>query len=67
MEDTTIELLRKRKGLMNVKETAELLSIHKHSLYRWVLNGKIQAIKIGWNLKFDPKELANWLERRQTR
>ncbi len=59
---TLVDALRARKGLLTVRELAELLSCHQMTLYGWAREGKLPHLRVGARLKFDPVEVAEWLE-----
>jgi excisionase family DNA binding protein len=61
---TLIEQLRKRTSYLNLQETAEILGIHDMTLRKWAKNRKIQALRIGDEIKFDPNIVADWLAAR---
>jgi excisionase family DNA binding protein len=56
--------LRDRKGLLSVREVAEALSMHPQTIYTWVAENKLPHFRVGSRLKFDPKVIADWLDRR---
>lgn len=41
----------------NIKDVAEKLNVHWKTVYRWILNGNINAIKIGRVYKISHQEL----------
>lgn len=59
------EQISKEKQLVDVNEAAEFLGISKHTLYEWVLQGKIPYHKVGRLLKFKREDLSSWLEKRK--
>jgi excisionase family DNA binding protein len=61
---TLIDKLRKRTGYLTLQETADLLGIHEMTLRKWVKARKIQAVRIGDQIKFDPNVVADWLAAR---
>ena len=48
--------------LLTVNEVAEKLKISPHTVRYWVQERKVPFMKIGKRLRFDPQELAQWLE-----
>ena len=48
--------------LWRVEEAAEYLGIRPKTLYEWVRAGRVPYRKIGFNVRFDPSELARWTE-----
>lgn len=54
--------------LLSVEEVAELLQVPVATIYRWRFRGSGPAgIRVGRYLRFDPKDLAAWLEERKAR
>lgn len=66
MANSIIETLRARKGYVSSTEAMSILGVTRQTLCRWVAEGRIQAVRIGNSLKFDPSHLAAWLEARRT-
>ena len=56
--------LKARKGFISVKEVAGLLGMHRQTVYQLVWDGRLPYTKVGDRLKFDPAELARWIESR---
>jgi excisionase family DNA binding protein len=48
--------------LWRVEKAAEYLGIRPKTLYEWVRQGRVPYRKIGFNVRFDPEELAEWTE-----
>jgi excisionase family DNA binding protein len=61
---TIIDRLRARKGYISSTETMGILGVTRQTLCRWVTEGRIQAVRIGNALKFDPLHLVAFLEER---
>ncbi len=49
--------------LVTVKELSELVSIKESTLYLWAGKGAIPHYKIGQLVRFNPKEVEDWLEK----
>jgi excisionase family DNA binding protein len=52
---------------LSVNEVAELIGVHRDTIYRWVRDGELPAINVGaikTILRFPPKELAAWVRER---
>ncbi|HVE90919.1 MAG TPA: helix-turn-helix domain-containing protein [Actinomycetota bacterium] len=50
------------KQLLTVDEVAQLLGVHRATIYRWAETGVLPAIKVGSALlRFDPDVLQDWL------
>ena len=56
--------LRSKKRLMTPDEVADLLAISPKTIYARVKAGTIPAIRIGASIRFDPADIAGWLEDR---
>lgn len=63
--ETLVQKLRARTGLLSINEVAELLSFHEVTLRNWVRAGKLPAVRIAGQWRFDPLELAGWVEARR--
>jgi excisionase family DNA binding protein len=53
---------------LSVNEVAELLGIHRDTIYKWVRDGELPVVNVGATktiLRFPPKELAAWVRDRQ--
>ena len=50
-------------SLWRVEEAAEYLGIRPKTLYEWVRLDRVPYRKIGFNVRFDPEELARWTEK----
>ena len=53
------------KRFIGIKECSEYLGIPKGTLYSWTFSRKIPYIKMGRLVKFDLKELENWIKDRK--
>lgn len=49
-------------SLWRVEEAAEYLGIRPKTLYEWVRTGRVPYRKLGFNVRFDPAELSDWVE-----
>jgi putative molybdopterin biosynthesis protein len=47
---------------MTIKEVAELLQLNKMTLYRYVKAGKIEAYKVGKDLRIRREDFEKFLE-----
>jgi excisionase family DNA binding protein len=56
--------LRNQRGLISVETLAELLNSSPKSLYAWVKQGRLPAVRLGASVKFDPFVIAGWLQER---
>ena len=53
------------RPLMSLKELAKYLGISKVTLYRYIKNKKIPAIKIGRFWKFKKAKIDAWVKERE--
>ena len=60
------ERLFDRLELLTVREVCAILRCHEKTLYQWVQRGSLTAIRVGSKLKFDPADLAEFIESRRT-
>ena len=65
--ETLVEQLHARTGLVNIAEITYLLGFHEVTLRNWFSAGKLPAVGIGGQWRFDPVGLAGWVEARRTR
>lgn len=63
--ETLVQKLRARIGLLGIAEVSELLGFHEVTLRNWVRAGKLPAVRIAGQWRFDPAELAGWVEARR--
>jgi excisionase family DNA binding protein len=52
---------------LTVAELGELLSLGRTAIYDMVRRGAIPCIRIGYSVRFDPDEIAKWLQVRSYR
>ena len=50
------------KRFIGIKELAEYVDIKKKTIYSWVNQRKIPYVKVGRLIRFDWKEINEWLE-----
>jgi excisionase family DNA binding protein len=55
-----------RVGLLTISEVGNLLGFHEVTLRNWLRAGKLPAVRIAGRWKFDPAEIATWVEARGT-
>jgi len=56
-----------QKRFLGINEFAEYLGVQKGTLYVWVCQRKIPFLKIGKLVKFDLKEIEDWLKERRVK
>jgi excisionase family DNA binding protein len=47
--------------LLDIGEAASLLKLSHHTLYRWVVEGRVPTVRLGRRLLFDPDALRAWV------
>ena len=62
---TIVSQLKARTTYLSGSEVMSLLKVSRNALCRWVRTGKLPAIRIGKDNRFDPLQLAGWLEAHQ--
>lgn len=48
--------------LLTVKDVATRLQVKDKTVYAWASQRKIPCVKIGGTVRFDPKEIEQWLQ-----
>jgi excisionase family DNA binding protein len=61
---TLIESIAARKTAYKIEELADILNCSRDKLYDMVKGGRIPYFKLGSMIRFDPQEVAKWLEER---
>jgi excisionase family DNA binding protein len=61
---TIIEQIRASEEALTVTKLAKTLSMSRRVLYEQVERGLLPCIRIGSNIRLDPKLVAEWLEAR---
>jgi len=51
--------------LMTIDELAEYLRVKKRTIYQWLKNGKIPAVKTVGQWRFKKEKIDEWLEQEQ--
>ena len=54
-----------QKRLMDIAEVSEHLGISVKTLYSWVHARRIQFVKVGRLVKFDPQDISAWIQARK--
>jgi len=55
-----------RKNLLKINQVAELLQISVHTAYKWAESGRLPAVKLGYNLRFDPDSIEKFIANGET-
>jgi excisionase family DNA binding protein len=61
----TIETIENWTNLLTVEKLGELTSISPKTLYRYIKQRKLPAIRIGGCVRLNPATTAEWLRSRQ--
>lgn len=48
--------------IYTLEEVGEYFKVHKNTIYRWVKEGRLEAIKIGRTLRFTQTGLSKFIE-----
>lgn len=62
---TVCETLRSMKGMLTAPQLAELLGFHPKYIYEIARDGHLPSYLIRGAVRFDPKEIAIWLQQRK--
>jgi len=52
---------RMRMRLLTLREVAQYLQVHPGTVYRLVKAGQLRAARVGRDLRFDVRELDDWV------
>jgi len=63
--DSLVQRLRTRSGLLTINEVANLLGFHPVTLRDWAREGRLPALRIAGQWRFDRAEIAVWVEARR--
>ena len=61
---SVMDELETRKGVLKVREVAELFRVSQDSVYDMVDKRRIPSFSIGSQIRFDPRTLALWLRKK---
>lgn len=61
-----VERLKNRTGALKVAEVAELFGVTPQHIYKMAASGRIPSFRISGSVRFDPDEVAAWLQQKQT-
>lgn len=50
------------KELLTVNDISKWLNVKRSTIYQWAAEGQIPAIRINGALRFDQKEVLEWIE-----
>jgi len=60
-----VEMLKNKTGALKVAEVAELFGVTPQHIYKMAANGRIPSFRISGAVRFDPDEVAVWLQQKQ--
>jgi len=60
-----VNLLKAKSGALRVGEIAELLGVTPQHIYRMAAKGMIPSFRIAGAVRFDPEDVAAWLQHKQ--
>lgn len=63
--ESLIEKLSHRDGLLDSEQVRKMLGIHITTLQLWTKHQEIPFLRVGHLIRFDPVQLARWLQQRQ--
>jgi excisionase family DNA binding protein len=63
---TIIEALETKKQAIDVKELAVLLGVSPQQIYSMAAGGEIPCLRLRRSVRFDPKQIADWLRNKIT-
>jgi excisionase family DNA binding protein len=63
--DTLLQSLRARTSLLTIADVSKLLSFHPVTLRDWARVGRLPGMLMAGQWRFDPAELAAWVEARR--
>jgi len=61
-----VETLKNRTAALKVAEIAKLLGVTPQHIYRMAASGTIPSFRISGSVRFDPDDVASWLQQKQT-
>lgn len=61
-----VETLKSKTGALKVAEIAELLGVTPQHIYKMAASGTIPSFRISGSVRFDPDDVAAWLQGKQT-
>jgi excisionase family DNA binding protein len=61
-----VDTLKSRTGALKVREIAKLLGVTPQHIYKMAASGSIPSFRVSGSVRFDPDEVAVWLQGKQT-
>jgi excisionase family DNA binding protein len=63
--ETLVQRLHARTGLLTIAEVSDPLGFHEVTLRNWVRAGNLSTVRIAGQWRFDPADIAAWVEARR--
>ncbi|MCX7661052.1 MAG: helix-turn-helix domain-containing protein [Candidatus Omnitrophica bacterium] len=60
-----MEIQKTRKDLMTIEELAHYLKVKPRTIYEWLKQGKIPAIKLVGQWRFRKESIDRWLQQHE--
>jgi excisionase family DNA binding protein len=60
-----VETLKSRTAALKVAEVAKLFGVTPQHIYKMAASGSIPSFRISGSVRFDPDEVAAWLQGKQ--
>ena len=60
-----VEALKSRTAALKVAEVAQLLGVTPQHIYKMAASGNIPSFRVSGAVRFDPDEVASWLQGKQ--
>src|SRR5882672_5541275 len=60
-----VDTLKSRTGALKVADVAKLFGVTPQHIYKMAASGRIPSFRISGSVRFDPEEVATWLEGKQ--
>lgn len=60
-----VETLKNKTGALKVTEIAKLLGVTPQHIYKMAASGSIPSFRVSGSVRFDPDDVAAWLEGKQ--
>lgn len=57
------ETIQARRKALKAEDLAAILALAPSTIYDMTRDGRIRSIRIGGAIRYDPKEIADWLRR----
>jgi excisionase family DNA binding protein len=58
--------MKTEHSLLTPEQVADILQVHVLTVYNYIRQGKISAVRIGRNYRVIPADLENWIEKNRT-